>query len=331
LLPASNADLLPAIVPMVADTNFLLSDALYSVAHDRVTAYQRGLRSGSMRCFAARHVLPELQKHLLRRARERGLNVDQVIARWQVRYAPFLRFVDVADCVPDDDRVRRVATRHINDAPTAALAVLLAPVHVLTEDPDLIDNGFGDRAWLVLTQAAGDLGAVDEAAMITIAGLTIAVNTTTAFIEQVRGSRLLQNVLLVAAGAIGALATTHRRRLPSLWQRFGWPLVESAGTIYFKQLERRRSATALLSATAVQPSTVELSQDVSRLLAVASAPLTATAIARAVWERQDGSPYRNTFREVRELLTTNAAFVSVGRHGWTLGAPCIAALAPGDG
>ena len=54
-----------------------------------------------------------------------------------------------------DPRLRGVLADDADDLPTAALALLVAPAVVLSDDHDLVDHGFaGQTAW---TQAAGDV------------------------------------------------------------------------------------------------------------------------------------------------------------------------------
>jgi hypothetical protein len=108
-----------------------------------------------------RHVIEEVDQHLAERALEEGLDPPEVVGVWEELLRPHLRVVDLAVREHLDPRLRGVLADDPDDLPTAALALLVAPAVVLSDDADLVDNGFAGQAWW--TQAAGDVLIVAEA------------------------------------------------------------------------------------------------------------------------------------------------------------------------
>lgn len=130
------------ILPVVVDTNVLLNDLMQTVKRGHPTALVEAARLGSIRLFAAEHVADEMAERLPTYAtrRNRGDLLEELQATWDAAYWPLVHLV----AVPHDlqnDLVARVRSRDADDAPTAALACLLAPCLVFTDDDDLAAHG----------------------------------------------------------------------------------------------------------------------------------------------------------------------------------------------
>jgi hypothetical protein len=125
----------------------------------------RAAREGAVKLFAASHVLEEVREKAPTQER-RGVDAGEMLELFERTYLPEVRFVDVSG-IGIARRAVAVAEADPDDLATAQLALLLAPCHVYTDDPDLIDAGFGQgRNWLGLVQSAQRAMEVDRAALM---------------------------------------------------------------------------------------------------------------------------------------------------------------------
>jgi predicted nucleic acid-binding protein len=115
---------------LLVDTNVLHSDVLRRVRL-RQGSFGRmllGLRTSGVSIIGPRHVVDEMDRKIRGFAQKASLDTDAAEEVWRTEYRPQLKVVDAADLVDS------VATRpHVaatlahdpDDAPMAALAVLL--------------------------------------------------------------------------------------------------------------------------------------------------------------------------------------------------------------
>ena len=84
--------------------------------------------------FATSRVQAEVERQLVEIAQRRGVTLEDVRQLWEKLFLPRIRFVEISAEDIEDPRVDEVAALHGADAPTAALAVMLAPCIVLTDN-----------------------------------------------------------------------------------------------------------------------------------------------------------------------------------------------------
>lgn len=96
--------------------------------------------------FATNRVLDEVERNLPKIARRRGIAPPDVVALWNEVFLPRVQIIEFNGEFIDDPRVEGVRARHANNAPTAALAVGLAPCVLLTDNREhFLPLGLPDR------------------------------------------------------------------------------------------------------------------------------------------------------------------------------------------
>ena len=126
-------------VPVVADADVLIRDLQYAITADHLP---RRLRSASgeyavftgVSLFSTRQVFREAIRHLPDVAERTKVSEPEVRAIWNREVVPKVRVVQIDEHAVTDARVAAVRELHRSDAPTAALAVLLAPAVLLTDN-----------------------------------------------------------------------------------------------------------------------------------------------------------------------------------------------------
>lgn len=297
-----------AIQPVVVDTNILLGDIRHRLRSGRETALIEAARVGTLRPFVARH-LPGF-------ARKQALDEGRAWEVWRTAYVPLLRVVDVPTDLADP-RIAQVRAADADDVPTAALAVLIAPCLVLSEDGDLARPGLTSarpRRWVDLllhglAAARGDqaLLAAGTAAAVGLAVLRQAVGT---IVDAGWG----RTAALTLAGLGLGLAWGGRlsgERLARVAGQFV-PILDE----FHPRLTAYLAGRAALVDAAIAPwNEVDLQQAIAQHLATAPLPRSATEIAASL--RRQGR--RVAVPAVDALLRANPAFVEVGRRRWQLG------------
>jgi hypothetical protein len=149
------------VLPVVVDTNVLIEDALYRVAHlvptirssDRQvvlhpapSALSHLMSINAVRVYGKPDLLDEVAEHLPRVAARKGSDAEAALALITTDYAPHIRFVDPKGIlIPDSEAdFAEVARIDPDDEPTARLSRLLDPSILLTLDRKaLLRFGFG--------------------------------------------------------------------------------------------------------------------------------------------------------------------------------------------
>jgi predicted nucleic acid-binding protein len=306
------------IKPVVIDTNVLLNDMAQTVKRGHRTAMLESAALGTIRLFAADHIEGEVAEHLptYAAARKLGHRLEELRSVWDDAYRPQVRFV----AVPQDihhDLVARVRARDPDDAPTAALACLLAPCLVFTEDTDLVDHELvpnADRAnWL-----ARALSARDEAhADIVIAGgvrLTAQLAAITWESLAAIPAAWRPAALAAVAGGVallwqrGALSPAARAQVLEQLR----PLLERVGQAARARHLRQEALSGALFLP--QPGN-ETQRLVAHHLAAAPDPLSGRALTETLHTR-GAQLDANT---VRAILRDGSPFVAVGKYRWQVG------------
>lgn len=250
---------------VVVDTGPLLNDVLRRARQDSITSLVHAARSPSARFFASTHVRDEVEHHLVRRARERGIAPERLIAFWTSEYLPVIRFVD-APVELGAQAAASVGTRDPTDVPTAVLAQLVGADAVLAEDNDLIATGFAPDGWLGIVLAVRDSVAFQSGLSAAVYGSSLLAVGASATIEAgLRHPRLALFSCLLGLGLVGVA-----------WRRGWYPslaTVREAGAEMERMLaeafESYRRAEAALGrwsppATGVDPQLAQIARTVAR-------------------------------------------------------------------
>jgi hypothetical protein len=222
-----------------------------------------------------------------------------------------------------DPRLRGVLAGDPDDLPTAALALLVAPAVVFSDDPDLVDSGFAGQVWwteaardvLIVAQADGQLVSVLAGVSLTAVG---AGYGTAAVVCAARRASL---VAVTAAVAVLVGVCLLARRYPAARVRAALKeLGAFAITTWGDATDSQRAAAARLPWVKVPAGrTPFLKERCARILA----RVTGTLSAYELHERlcHDQAQPAASVAEVREVLTGHPAFVQVDQGRWRLGEP----------
>ena len=303
------------IRPVVVDTNVFLQDIVYRLSKGR-GALLEAARFGSIRLFASSHVLEEVEKNLEGYC-QRGAQYLRALSLWRDAYLPWIRWVIVPDDIADE-RIRAVLAVHPADAPTAALACLIAPCWAFSEDKHLRKRGLGRQDWRSLSLQGRDI-ARTESAMI--GAYWLGASLVIAVVSSIRGiarSRLgpLAPVVLTATGLYltrrGLISRESTSRLLDRMRLSVRALAAGVSTVTTIYQESRDG----LALAIIEPSgPPDLRRSVAYILARAPTPLSGKAISDEM--RHLG--IRVPPKEVNRVLRSCPAFVEVRRYAWQVG------------
>jgi len=113
--------------PVIVDTSFLISDVLGVTRQKRRSTFLEAVEFGVLRPFAAHHVWSEMGRKVTEVAEREEVGSEAAARVWWEFYVPRIRFVDVGG-LPVPSASSQILGRDPSDAPTIALAALLAPV-----------------------------------------------------------------------------------------------------------------------------------------------------------------------------------------------------------
>jgi hypothetical protein len=280
------------IRPVVVDTSFLLADVLGSTRDRRRSTFLEAVEFGVLRPFAAHHVWAEMGRKVADVPGRHGLDRDVAAKVWWELYVPRIRFVDVAG-LPVPSSSNEILGRDPSDAPTVALAGLLAPVVVLAGDRDLRDLGVAAQSYSAVVEHAGMLTVMSQGSWGSVVGLRLVA-------ELVRwGYRSAGSGLRHPAGQMGALVgallllLTSDRWMPPVEERAPqwWRQAKSVVTDrllphigeLFSVYELAAQGFERASYDAADTSLV---QTVARALAGNANPLNRTELSRLVPSRR---------------------------------------------
>jgi hypothetical protein len=308
---------------LVADTGALVNEIVEGTRNGNLTSLLAALGHDAFVLYVPRHVLAEVERHLPRQAQARSRPVDPAaaVARWRTLYAPFIRVVDVPDhWGSGHPGVTAVAARHPADAPLAMLAAALADCYVLTEDPDLIDNGFGQRDRLPMLLAAANEGELNIVGQAVVLPLVLGQVLISAAWTGARGlPRIARTGLVIGAGFL-VYQWHHDPRVPGQLRQVFTAVTDLAALAVPPLTEiyqRRETGRAVWEEHAVGDMTNDLSERVARVLAFSpDGGLLAGDIAR---ELADPESIKRRTALVRAALEEHEAFVEVSRGRWRLG------------
>ncbi len=307
---------------LVGDTCALMNEVVQATRNGRPTSLLASMCLDAARVLISRHVLIEIERDLPAYAADRRLDPQTVMAVWTRQYRPLITVVDVPDTwAADSPAVQAVVDRHPVDAPTARLAVALAPCYVLTEDPDLTDYGLGDRDWLPLAHAFANRAELE------LVGTTAAIPAAlvAALGADLGRAAVRLPVVWQCLFAAGLLGLAYR------WQKDGRVrrhlakagvvvsrAVEVAAPPLLELVERHAQGEVIRLDRVVAPEGLRpLPEQVARELALAPvAGLLAVDIARAV--DHEGNLKTRT-AAVRATVQDSGTYTQVTRGRWRLG------------
>lgn len=283
--------------------------------------------AGSL-CLVPRHVVHEVETRLPKALGKNatGTAVDDAISAWRTVLLPRLRIVDIAirdHLAPDVDRV---LAADADDAPTAALALLVSPSCVFSEDgKSLVDTGFATSRDVTGTARLAQQLVIAESQ---IAGFRSTGDTLGSIATMTTSSlwRLLNGRPTLAAALGVTLVTTSL-----LWPRQVSKMVQRLSELAAKTLtvsyetfaglvETRDSTIARLVLVNPPPAPVRLEESCARVLARRTYPCRAVDLVDAVNELGGFSQTGNRrVTELRAILRGHPAFVEVDRGWWQLG------------
>jgi len=325
LIARARTDMVP--LPIVLDADVLHRNVDYCL---RTGYTPRVLEAASMSytlvtgvvVFATSRVQGEVERQLVEIAQRREVALEDVTHLWETLFLPRIRFVEVSEKDIDDRRVDEVAALHGADAPTAALAVMLAPCVVLTDNrKHFAPLGIADTRTDVIAVNANELaryyGSMNAMTLVPTVTGAMAVEGSKKVISTIgREAAVVIALLLIGAGVVLWLSEPGgriRERAKKLAREIGPPLAEAA--------TRALVLTEEMSALAIDPPSSECGlRFIARILATRQTMLSTAEISRRLLEngyRFEGAGSHAT--HTRRWLLSQRCFVEQQRGHWTLG------------
>ena len=197
-------------LPVVADASTLISDCLRLARRERQPELRPPLLLTLSRdlpfiaLYATEDVRREVEEHLPGAARGIHLSHQVVEQAWRESIAPAVRFVDLAPLPGLDPRIAALAAADPDDAPTGALAELLAPCLVLSSDPHLLEAGIARNDWGNLMTQAFEVGTLQMAESSTVLVMIMVGALAAEVGSAVVGAARRWPLVVLALGAGGA-------------------------------------------------------------------------------------------------------------------------------
>jgi hypothetical protein len=301
----------------ILDTKAAVNAVCHHVAVGRPGRLERAIAHGAP-VLIPRHVLRETDEKLEERALKQRLDPNTVRGTWRHVLLPHLRVVDLAIRDYLDPLLRPVLVADRDDVATVALAMLVGPAVVLSDDHHIVDHGFADKAlWVQTVLDVLLMAEADEQVMSVYFGVNASVNGVGAGLAA--GVRLASRQPLAAVLALGAVlvgAGLVVRRHPALVTTLGDAGKALLGHVAMTFAFHQNVSARLLVVEPPRHRTPDLEQRCARILA-RSTSLSVTGLQqRLVGHRPQQTP---TAAEIRRTLQGHPAFVKVARDRWQLG------------
>jgi predicted nucleic acid-binding protein len=283
---ASRQTLMP--IPVVVDACVLLRNIGYTLrkgwngalVESASTSYT--LSSGVV-LFATKQVLEEVEEHLPRITRDAQASVDAAFQVWNEVFLPRLRVVDLEEGLVSDPRVEAVRTLDLDDAPTAALAVALAPCILLTDNrKHFMPLGLPDQP---VDEIAVDIHKISELMTGTNSAVLLTELTGLGIIEsskEIVSALGKEGAALVGTTPHGAAYLYWRSEPGSRFRKGVASIARDVGPPLLEAVAERISLSEKVAALAIQPANDRQSafRDVAQRLATGQTTMTTAAIAR---------------------------------------------------
>ncbi len=326
LIARARTDLLP--LPIVVDADVLHRNVDYCL---RTGWMPRLLDSAShgytlltgVVLFATARVKEELERQLDEIAIRRGVPREDVVRVWNETFLPRIRFVEIHETAVEDPRVGQVRALHDADAPTAALAVMLSPCVVLTDNrrhfaPLGIPDTHTDRIAVHARELSRYYGSANAMTMVPVLTGSMAIEGSKKVISTVgRDASILIALLLIGAAVViwrSEPGGQIRASAKKLAREVGPPLAQAA--------TRALVLSEEMSALAIDPPAPpdSAARFLAKILATRQTILSTDEIARRLNEhgyRFTGTGAHAT--RVRGWLTAQPCFCEAQRGHWTFG------------
>jgi hypothetical protein len=272
--------------------------------------------------FATSTVQGEVERQLLEIAQRREVALEDVTNVWKKLFLPRVRFVEINEKDIDDSRVEEVAGLHSADAPTAALAVMLAPCVVLTDNrKHFVPLGIAETRTDVIAvnarELAGYYGSMNAMTIVPAVTGAMVVEGSKKVVSTIgREAAVVIALLLIGAGIVLWFSESGgrlREGAKKLAREAGPPLAEAA--------TRALVLAEEMSALAIDPPSSECAlRFIAKILATRQTMLSTVEISRRLLE--NGYRFAGAGAHVtrtRRWLLAQKCFVEQQRGHWTLG------------
>lgn len=300
---------------IVADTDELVPEIAYRGRSDKEPLLLSLARTGWARVFATDRVHEEVKRQLPQFA---GDNADAAMRTFREEYEPLIRWVAVSERATagyradEDALMQRMSLVHVNDAPTAELAILCAPCFLHTRNLKHFPGIARPRTRDAII-AAGDSAELELSGRLTLVLTELGVRATSAAVKRAvaaaADSPLFAGAMLALLLLIGHRALERRDEIRQAGSRAADRVGEAAEQLsVYRQAQASRVGRALVDP--LEPVTYETS--IALVLSRAMRPVAADELAIAARPSLD--------REAAlEALQGHPAFEFWPGRGWTLG------------
>lgn len=315
-------------MPIVVDADVLLRNVDYALRQGRTGALidsasgDYTLVTGVV-LFATDRVLEEVERNLPKVASRRGVALAEAVGLWNEVFLPRLRIIEFDERLADDPRVEGVRDLHTNDAPTAALAVALAPCVLLTDNrKHFLPLGLPDRP---TDEVALDLHQLSQVVTGANGAFLISGLTGTAVIE---GSKAVisklgrEGSILVGLVLVGLIYAFWRSDKGGRFREVIRDIARDAGPPLLQAVETGVALSEKVSALAIEPAETASGafSVVAQRLAVEQTTMTTTEIAALLRYEGYAFPDEGDYaKRVRAWLVGSPCFFEIRRGHWTLG------------
>ena len=273
--------------------------------------------------FATARVQEEVESQLEEIAARREVAREDVVGVWNEVFLPRVRFVEISESDVEDPRIEEVRTLHDADAATAALAVLLAPCIVLTDNrKHFAPLGLRDTPTDTIALDAHELSRYYRSA-----NLMMIVPTITGAMA-IEGSKKIVSMIgreataLIALVLLGAAVVLWRSEPDGQLRQSAKHLAHGIGPPLTVAATRALDLTDQMSVLAIEPPSSPDSalRFTAKILSTRQTVITTADISRRLRERD----YRFTgpqaqATQARRWLLAQACFVEQRRGHWTIG------------
>lgn len=333
--PLEWQDIVP--LPVVIDADVLSRSVDYAIRTGWTPAAVRHASPSyttftGITLFATERVIEETFGRFGEIARVRNVSVADVERTWDDLFCSRVRVVDVSGIRVDDPRVDDVALRDPEDAPTASLAVLLAPCALLTDNwshfqafrakephPTRTEMD-ATTAYALDVRDLGEFLQMLNAGTLPprLAGLAV-FEGGKALVRWAGRDVALAVALLLLGGATLYMSTEGGRRVRDAAVEAAKQLAAVHGPAIGAVFEAGIATAERLSAFAVQPGATTPMSIVARQLSHRGVMTTAEIADHLVWSGYRYTPATSHPKRVRAWLVTQACFWESQRGRWTLG------------
>jgi hypothetical protein len=272
---------------------------------------------GTARLYAPDHVYGEIYQRMPRIAKTSPVALDVLRLRFEERYLPAMRFVDVDMSSVTDPQV--LAITDLDDAPTGQLAKLIAPCVVFSEDKHLRKPGFAPPDWRAAAGFAVEIveGIETQSATATLPLIParIAFEVVKAVSPRLGLSPWLLGGLLVGGGAFWLRRPERRSKLGEYLAPVVEALTKMLEEAHAQEQQGLSGLQPVLLPALEAPST---KQQVAIVLSRQQEPLLAREVQELIAARFTAELVP-TATEVRAALRDGSEFYQPERYRWQFG------------